>query len=655
MLKKIEHLRAREIRILRRFHFLRVFNNSFLFLSPVFMAGAIIAAYVALGNDLDVATVFTLLAFINVGRLGVAILPVAAGATSECIVAIHRIHAFLVLDERMDIVKQEPSREPISSSRSSPDPSSIIDIHNATFTWTTTTSSQKHKTQDSCWQLHNIELSIKKGSLVMIVGEVGSGKSSLLSAVLGEMHLHSGQLEIRRPPGSTLAYVAQDPWIRHDTVKHNIIFDKEFMMKHDDREWYDQVLDAAQLRPDLAQLTSGDLTEIGERGLNLSGGQKARVSIARALYRRSAEPVLLDDPLSAVDVHVANAIFREAICGLWATHTRLLVLNAHYHMLPHADLIVVMSEGRVSDVGTYDEVVARHAQYRVVVPDIHVHDMVSKDRKTKTTHDDIPVSTTSILDQQSSSCSASPPLVNHDDSPAQHLMQAEERVRGAVSLKIYISFFEHFGSSHGVMTVMCIVLAFLLSQILRISVDVWQGEWAEAAEAETPKEAGQYHYEVIYWILIVVTSVTIISRGFIFISICVKCAQALHDAMMRRVFAAPINLFFDITPVGRILNGFSRDVDLMDSLLPEYLLQYLQTTFVVLSAMVVCAFASPYLALAYLPMTMLFVMTKRYFDKSSRELKRLEGVTRSPIFSAFSETLQGIATIRAFELTQVGL
>ncbi|RLN46665.1 hypothetical protein BBO99_00009664 [Phytophthora kernoviae] len=188
----------------------------------------------------------------------------------------------------------------------------------------------------TAFRLEGLNLEVARGSLVMIVGKVGSGKSSLVNAILGEMPRTSGVLEV----GGRIAYVSQDTWIRNATLRDNILFEQNY-----DADWYAQVLDASQLAMDLRALPNGDDTEIGERGINLSGGQKARVAIARAMYRLETDVLILDDPLSAVDPHVAHAIFEKCIVGLAAGQTRLLVLNSHYNLLPNADHIVVMQDG----------------------------------------------------------------------------------------------------------------------------------------------------------------------------------------------------------------------------------------------------------------------------------------------------------------------
>ncbi|KAF4150564.1 ABC transporter [Phytophthora infestans] len=197
----------------------------------------------------------------------------------------------------------------------------------------------------------------------MVVGRVAAGKSSLVNAILGEMPRISGVLEVE----GRVACVSQDTWIRNATLRDNILFEQEY-----DSERYAQVLEASQLSMDLSALPNVDATEIGERGINLSGGQKAQVAIARAMYRAGTDVLILDDPLSAVDPHVAHAIFNKCIVGMARDQTRLLVLNSHYDLLPKADHVVVMRDGVVAYQGPYHDVLVQFPQLTMDLVSISV-------------------------------------------------------------------------------------------------------------------------------------------------------------------------------------------------------------------------------------------------------------------------------------------
>ncbi|KAH9119925.1 hypothetical protein LEN26_004484, partial [Aphanomyces euteiches] len=446
--------------------------------------------------------------------------------------------------------------------------------------------------------LSNLTLTIAPGSLVMVVGSVGAGKSSLISAILGEMHLVQGSVDVH----GSVALVSQEPWIRNDTVRGNILFEDAY-----EASWYKTVLQAVQLEADMRLLPAGDKTEIGEQGINLSGGQKARVNLARALYKRESNVLLLDDPLSAVDVHVAKAIFDQAIDGLARGKTRIMAMNSHYQFLQRADRIVVMENGSIVGDGTFAELYSAFPQF--------LNRPSDKPNEVSAVEDDTAV-----------------------------LIIEKDRAKGIVSKKTYFDYFGHVGFNGWVVS-FSLVFMFAFGQTMRVAVDWWQGYWAARYYAVS---VATYHG--VFYGFVVATICFFAGRCALLATYTSRCSENMHNQLLRCVLRAPINLFFDVTPVGRILNRFSRDLDIVDSLLPNLFLDILQTFFIAASSMLVCAVSSIYVALSFLPVIGLFYVMGEFFKKSSRELKRLEGVSRSPIFSSFAETLDGVQTIRAFKM-----
>ncbi|KAG2504685.1 hypothetical protein JM18_009527 [Phytophthora kernoviae] len=395
--QRVEKLRTREVSFLRKFHTFQVVNTVMLFLTPTFLSGATLGLYVLLHDTIDVVETFTLIAMVNICRTALFQLPQAISSFCKAKISLSRIDVFLVSDEFVTGYPLLSSTMPNDSMPMTPSSllsddykaetwvisQGCISFREACFQWprvfhatnlvvvtpahtenqgslllkasssecvslscdfksdilsAEASSGRIDNTKEEIFRLEGLNLEVDRGSLVMIVGKVGSGKSSLVNAILGEMPRTSGVLEV----GGRIAYVSQDTWIRNATLRDNILFEQNY-----DADRYAQVLDASQLAMDLRALPNGDDTEIGERGINLSGGQKARVAIARAMYRLETDVLILDDPLSAVDPHVAHAIFEKCIVGLAAGQTRLLVLNSHYNLLPNADHIVVMQDGMV--------------------------------------------------------------------------------------------------------------------------------------------------------------------------------------------------------------------------------------------------------------------------------------------------------------------
>ncbi|ETV90676.1 hypothetical protein H310_14570 [Aphanomyces invadans] len=317
-----------------------------------------------------------------------------------------------------------------------------VEFQNAHFSWSHEGSCSTSITSPVPMTLKDITLTLVPKTLTIVVGPVGSGKSSLVSAILGEIHQVGGT----RTVAGRVAYANQEAWIQHATLQNNILFTADM---HADK--YDRVLSACQLKPDLAMLPDGDQTEIGERGINLSGGQKARVSLARAMYRSdAADLILLDDPLSALDVHVAGAVFRECVQGMLQDKTVVLVLNSHYHFLPHADRVVVMEDGAIVGDGSFDS-----------IKDAFPHLMSSSDK----------------VDASPPTHAATQPTVSAQVKGGE-LMTKEERRVGNVMFATYASYFSASGWNQW-LVVAAIAAAYTLSQADLTMADWFMGYWAK--------------------------------------------------------------------------------------------------------------------------------------------------------------------------------
>uniref|UniRef100_H3GAV0 Uncharacterized protein n=1 Tax=Phytophthora ramorum TaxID=164328 RepID=H3GAV0_PHYRM len=458
----------------------------------------------------------------------------------------------------------------------------------------------------------------------------------------------SGVLDI----GGRVAYVSQDTWIRNATLRDNILFEQEY-----DAELYARVLDASQLAMDLRALPNGDSTEIGERGINLSGGQKARVAIARAMYRTGTDVLILDDPLSAVDPHVAHAIFDKCIVDLAGEHTRVLVLNSHYDLLPHADLVVVMHDGAIAAQGTYKDVLSQFPQLAPHSTDVESAERVAEPRFSA--GNDIEVLMENPTDDKKQEVGNTGTITKvavaqkteaKEDKASGRLIKAEDRVKGKVGGRIYKTYFDETGFN-GLAVILVIVAAYVAGQAARTVVDWWPGHWARNMPRRDvdPNYSGTT-FGMWYLGLLVLCAMLSFGRALMIIESCVRSSQHMHDELFRRVLRAPVTRYFDVTPMGQILNRFSNDLDQMDSILPQEYQLLLQNASLALGALIVSAFASYWIGVAYIPIFLIFLYIGQYFKKSSREIKRLEGVTRTPVYNLFSETLSGLDTIRAFRM-----
>jgi len=438
-------------------------------------------------------------------------------------------------------------------------------------------------------------------------------------------------------------------WIQNLTVRQCILFGKPY-----DRTKYRATLAAAQLKTDLENLAAGDATEIGERGINLSGGQKARVSLARAIYA-DADVYILDDPLSAVDAHVSRAIFDEAICDRLAGKTRLLILSSNYHLLSAADQILILEGGRVVGSGSFQKLAPKFPQYfkKPASPVDPLPVLCTQMSKSAACFDRLP--SVVMVEQEEPEAMEG---VENAAAAAGALIGKEDREVGQVSMGVYIQYFAGATKTRagGIWLALSLLFIFGLGQAMRVMVDLWLTRAVEAISGETTNMrdlARSMDFWVgVYWTFAVLTMGLALLRSRMLLWASIRSCSRLHDRLMRGVLRAPVNLYFDVVPHGRILNRFSKDLDHVDQVLPDTLLQLLQNAIFVLSIMGLCFSSSLWFLLFFAPIITFFYVAYLFFRKTSREVKRLESVSRSPIYSSFSEMLQGLVSIRAFRRNQ---
>uniref|UniRef100_K3X2G1 Uncharacterized protein n=1 Tax=Globisporangium ultimum (strain ATCC 200006 / CBS 805.95 / DAOM BR144) TaxID=431595 RepID=K3X2G1_GLOUD len=632
--RRIERLRDVEVRLQRQFHTLQVFNTAMLFLTPTLLSGVTFAAYFLIHGEITVTEAFTLVAMANVCRGAVLMFPRAIASASQARIAIGRLDTYLASDELASVGGNcSPTTEKHAGH---------ISLRDAYFEW--------RQSDSEGFGLHDINMEINSGAFVIIVGTVGSGKSSLLNALLGEMILTDGSVSVQ----GEVSYVSQESWIRNSSVKDNILFESKF-----DGDRYEKVLEATQLAMDLHALPDGDQTEIGERGINLSGGQKARVAIARAMYRSKYDILILDDPLSAVDPHVAHAIFNQCIVGLAKDKTRLLVLNSHYDLLMYADKILVVQDGHIAGDGTYSEILAQFPELRIQSAAL---DKLEKDviDEHEGTHEEehqheAAVAVADAAKQRIESATEVSRLAEQKDGDADvaKLVQDEDRVKGKVSGSTYKSYFDGTGAN-GILIMVSLVMIYAVSQGIRTLVDWWQGHWAKNMVRDGVDPGySDLRFGMWYLGLIMFCCLLTVIRGQLLVEACIRSSRNLHNEMFQRVLSAPVNSYFDVTPVGRILNRFSNDLDQMDTILPQQYQQSFQNIAVTIGALIVSATSSYWIGISYIPMIGVFVAVGVYFKQTSREVKRLDGITRTPVYNLFNETLSGLPTIRAFKMQDI--
>ncbi|KAL3667605.1 hypothetical protein V7S43_007159 [Phytophthora oleae] len=597
----IYEIREKEVALLRKYNRLRLANTILMFLAPILLNLVCFATTVMLGNRMDVATTFTILALTNACRTPFSIFADASVAVAESITSTSRLSDFLAAGESVNTIESE-----------NPDIQPIIAIENGVFQWEETSKPT----------LSGINLTLEPGTLTVVVGAVGSGKSSLINAILGEMQLIGGARQVQ----GDIAYASQQAWIQHQTVRENILFGEPY-----EAEKYREVTAACQLAQDFAMLEHGDQTEIGERGINLSGGQKARISVARALYRaRKFDFVILDDPLSALDVHVANAVFSDGLGGIARGKTRLLVLNSHYHLLRHADRVLVMSEGKIVGDGPFTQV---QKEFTFLLDSPRVRKSEDVQLKEDESHNGASLVILKGGIQNKPKKVTSGKLVTEED-----------RLVGSVQLQTYVDYLEASGWNGRHLSVVIVAL-FAVAQAALFFSDWFLSRWSKGSVP-----LSQENSLAVYTGIVAVASVLVFMRCLFFIEICLSSSIKVHAQYLGKVLAAPITTFFDVTPVGRVLNRFSRDLDEVDNPLPYFSLWLLLCIFQVASSFIVCAVVNPFVLIIYFPVGFGCWFAAQLYQASARELKRLDGISRSPFLNLMSETISGIETVRAYRM-----
>uniref|UniRef100_A0A803T6X8 Multidrug resistance-associated protein 1 n=1 Tax=Anolis carolinensis TaxID=28377 RepID=A0A803T6X8_ANOCA len=468
-----------------------------------------------------------------------------------------------------------------------------ITVRNATFSWS--------RSDLPC--LNNINFAVPEHRLVAVVGQVGCGKSSLLSALLGEMEKREGLVSLK----GSVAYVPQQAWIQNATLKENILFGREARERQ-----YNCVVEACALLPDLEVLPSGDQTEIGEKGVNLSGGQKQRVSLARAVYS-DADIYLMDDPLSAVDAHVGRHIFEKVIGpkGILKKKTRILVTHGVSY-LPVVDTIIVLSEGKVSEMGSYQELLQRDGAFAEFLRTFASAEQTRESDAGKT------LSQNSWVDSSPSS-----------------LPQVKPRV-----------YWEYMKAT-GLWLALLSLLLFLCNHVASLASNYWLSLWTDdpvinGTQQNTDLRLAVYGALGFSQGWLVSVSPFVASSAWRLLA-----SRRLHLGLLHSVLRCPMG-FFERTPSGNLVNRFSKEIDTIDSMIPQIIKMFMGSLFNVVGACVVILLATPLAAVAIPPLALVYFFVQRFYVATSRQLKRLESVSRSPVYSHFNETLLGVSVIRAF-------
>uniref|UniRef100_A0A8C2SIC2 Multidrug resistance-associated protein 1 n=1 Tax=Capra hircus TaxID=9925 RepID=A0A8C2SIC2_CAPHI len=590
---KVLAIRQEELKVLKKSAYLAAVGTF------TWVALSTFAVYVTVdeNNILDAQKAFVSLALFNILRFPLNILPMVISSIVQSLLLQRRPRLHLRLMCYLWCL-------PAGATNS-------ITVKNATFTWA----------RNDPPTLHGITFSVPEGSLVAVVGQVGCGKSSLLSALLAEMDKVEGHVTVK----GSVAYVPQQAWIQNISLRENILFGRQLQERY-----YKAVIEACALLPDLEILPSGDRTEIGEKGVNLSGGQKQRVSLARAVYCDS-DVYLLDDPLSAVDAHVGKHIFENVVGpkGLLKNKTRLLVTHGISY-LPQMDVIIVMSGGKISEMGSYQELLARDGAF-------FLRTYASAEQEQGQPEDG---RTVWAFGAGGARSAPGLPLKVLTSRPGTHVGQwAAQGLLRLLTLgrhgwwvcsvrcllswsQVKLSVYWDYMKAIGLFISFLSIFLFLCNHVASLASNYWLSLWTDDPIVNGTQEHTKVRLSVY---------------------------GALGISQGERPQAPTCSCFFERTPSGNLVNRFSKELDTVDSMIPQVIKMFMGSLFNVIGACIIILLATPMAAVIIPPLGLIYFFVQRFYVASSRQLKRLESVSRSPVYSHFNETLLGVSVIRAFE------
>lgn len=635
-------------------------------------------------KELNAPIAFTALSLFNVLRVPLDQLADMITNVLQTKVSVDRVEEFLREEEtekylQLKHVEQDPDAP-------------VIGFKEATLSWGSKKDAVTGGTSAG-FQLQNLDVAFTPGKLNVVAGPTGSGKTSLLMGLLGEMthlkgtvHLpgiHSRE-DLRPDPRTKLtqsvAYCAQQPWLVNDTIKQNILFASPY-----DEERYNAVLSACSLERDLTILDHGDETEVGEKGISLSGGQKQRISLARALYSNAAH-LLLDDCLSAVDSHTAKWIHEFCITGpLMEGRTCILVTHNVALCVPSAEKVIVMDNGRILIQGDPETVVKSGG--------LGKDDLLKTGMSSKQTSR-MPSRVPSFSGDETVGLNGETSAGQPNDTPAaprakkEKMSKDEAKTEGGVSWRVYKLYLAAMGPwwYWGI-----VMIIFLAQQVGSVATSVWIREWAAKygnpktetsgmkvytssgynvgchasgscmwalpvsypsdnetfQVADNPSSVNVWYYLGVYALLGLAYTVLSFLREIIVFYGSLRASKNIHKVLMDNIMRAKFK-FFDSTPLGRIMNRFSKDMEAIDQEVAPVALGMIHSLGSVIAIVILITIVTPGFFIAGIVITALYWLIGAFYLRASRDLKRIESIQRSPLYQHFGETLNGVSTIRAY-------
>ncbi|XP_018322257.1 multidrug resistance-associated protein 4-like [Agrilus planipennis] len=597
----VKKIRASEISTLRKTSYLRGILSAMSVFMERFVTFITVVSYVLLGNTITADVVFALASFYNILQMTTAIYyPLALLFLSETKVSIKRLQEFLLLEEK------EKSKIVLTNDGK-------VSLKSVEVFWNPKVAS-----------LIDITINVPQGSLCAVVGPVGSGKSTLLQLLLGEIALYNGLVEV----GGTISYSSQEAWIFASTVRRNIVFAQEY-----DKTRYEQVVEVCALKADFQQFPYKDKTIVGEKGISLSGGQRARINLARTVYR-DADIYLLDDPLSAVDAHVGKHLFEKCILQFLKHKTRILVTHQLQYLKKADQIVVLDNSGRIEACGTFDELSKSTLDFTKLLSSAE-EDIEEVKHVEQSTGRPSVLSITSENWEEEQLEKNAETIVTKGKSPYGQYAKYASNICGLLFLFISL----------------------VISQTATSGCDYWTSYWTQLEEERSALNSTSIEGSssnmlstewcmIIYTILVIACLLLATNRSLLFYKLGMNASTHLHGNMFSALLRAPMR-FFDVNPMGRILNRFTKDIGIIDELLPRLMLDASSILLIMLGIFVNVAISNVWMITAAVVLGVIFIVILKFYITIARDVKHLEGITKSPVFSHLSATLNGLVTVRS--------
>lgn len=645
--KLISKLRSKEMKIMLKVQFFRNMITGIAVTLP--MVSALIgflSMYGQIGGLKNASKIFSSVTLFNILTMHVAMLPTALTSATDAWVAFTRVQEFLLAEE----MEPDKNYHKVPFNSSSP----AIDIENGCFDWvksslyqldevnssgsSTTTEKGEYLEDKKNFDLHDINLKINHGDFIVITGSIGSGKSSLLAAINGNMKRLDGEINI-----SGDIVLCSNPWIQNTTVRENITFGLDYIPRI-----YQTVIECCALVSDFEILPAGDKTEIGERGVNLSGGQKARINLARSVYRAYVlndqyNIIMFDDVLSAVDAKVGKHIMKECILGLLTNKTRILATH-QLSLIGDADKIIYMNGDGTIDIGTHEELTASNEAFKTLMEFQMEGDTENEDQNDEKPDenedeedDDVRQEELKLIRKQTTK-----------DEKLGKTIQSETSKANGIPLQTILTYLRSGSGKLGIKFILPnLVLAIVFTAFCMLFENVWLSFWS--SKRYPTRDDG--FYIGIYVMVTVMFVLCAIWQFCTIVFITNRSSTLLNIKALNNIMHAPM-AFFDTTPMGRIINRFTKDTDVLDNEIAEQTRLCCFGFGNMCGILIMCCIFLPWFTIA-IPVLFIYVtICFNYYQSTAREVKRIEAIKRSLVFSTFDESLNGMETIKLYSSSQ---